>query len=309
MNQRKNHMTDCAMNKFHILVLADIHGNIKAVSRILSMIQKLNLRIDLIIIAGDLPETTPIRLILQYILTHGNLSKTKYTRWVYKEHGRQKFVQNQIKSVKTVLSLLGSLEIPIIYVPGNVDCYEVQQFLRTWSSSKLFFLTTKAIHIGSLRILGFGGSLFSPDRYKQPLCDMEFLPHDFSTRLKPLYKLSKTSNSTSFDILISHEPPAFRYNTTIGEITGGSASISKFIDHMKPKIVIFGHYHELPLIKRKNKIIYVNPGPLTCYYFALLQIEKNFIHVSLKKINPVRFDFKNMIYSYRSTIVRDFRFV
>ncbi|MFX1284280.1 MAG: metallophosphoesterase [Promethearchaeota archaeon] len=296
------------MSTFRILVLADIHGNVKAVTKIISIIHKRNLRIDLIVIAGDLPETTPIRLMLQYILTHGNLSKTKYTRWVYKEQGRQKFVQIQIKSIKTILSLLSSLDVPIIYVPGNVDSYEVQQILSTWPSSELIFLAAEITQIGPLRILGFGGSLFSPDRYKQPLCDMEFYSHDFSTRLKPLYRLSKTTESNTIDVLISHEPPAFHYNTTIGDITGGSSSISKFINHIKPKIVIFGHYHELPLIKKANNIIYINPGPLTCYHFALLDIEKKHIHVSLKKMNPVRFDYKNMIYSYRSINIRNLAF-
>lgn len=299
------------MSIFRILVLADIHGNVRAVTKILSVIQKQNLRIDLILIAGDLPETTPVRLMLQYIISHGNLSKSKYTKWVYKERGRPQFVQNQIKSIKTTLTLLSSLEVPIVYVPGNVDSHEVQEFIKNWSASEIYFLTATALQIGSFRILGYGGSQFSPKRYKEPLCDMEFYPHDFLSRLEPLFKLSKQKKPSIYDILITHEPPAFRYNTANGIITGGSISISKLINHIKPKFTIFGHYHELPIVKKGIHTVYVNPGPFTCYYFALIDIEENSIQVSLKKMNPVRLDLKNIIYGYRllrTNIKRDLRF-
>ena len=53
---------------FRILILADIHGNIQAVSKLLSIIKRGQWVIDLVLIAGDLPETTPIGLMLQYIL-------------------------------------------------------------------------------------------------------------------------------------------------------------------------------------------------------------------------------------------------
>ncbi len=299
------------MNIFRILVLADVHGNINAVSKILSVIQKQSLRIDLILIAGDLPETTPILLIIQYIITHGNLSKSKYTRWVYKGRGRPQFVQNQIKSVKMALTLLGSLEVPIVYVPGNVDCYEVQQLIKNWSASEVYFLTATTLKLGSLRILGCGGSKFSPNRYAEPLCDMEFDSNDFLTRLKPLYEISKNTKTPTFDVLITHESPAFRYNTANGAISGGSASITKLINHIKPKLTIFGHYHEFAMIKKGNNTVYINPGPLTCYHFALINIEENRVKVSLKKMNPLRTDFKNIIYGYRlfsTNFNQDFRF-
>ena len=73
---------------YRILILADIHGNTKAVSKLLSIVKKEQWLIDLVLIAGDLPETTPIGLMIQYILFHWNLSKSKYTKWVYKEGGR-----------------------------------------------------------------------------------------------------------------------------------------------------------------------------------------------------------------------------
>lgn len=288
------------MDNYRILVLADIHGNIRAVNKILSLIKKQSLEIDLILIAGDLPETTPIRLMLRYIITHGNLSKSKYTRWVYKERGRSQFVQNQIYSVKNVLTLLSSLEVPIVYVPGNVDSHEVQQIFLNWSATDVYFLTASEVKIGSLRVLGLGGSQFTPERYPEPLCDMEFYPQDFITFQKPLYKVFNSKKTAHYiDILLTHESPAFRYTSTSGVNTGGSTSISEIINHINPKLTVFGHYHELSLLRKGDHTIYVNPGPLTCYYFAFLNVGEKSVHVSLKKMNPKILDIKNMIYGYR----------
>ena len=286
---------------FRILILADIHGNIQAVSKLLSIIKKEQWLIDLVLIAGDLPETTPIGLMVHYILSHWNLSKSKYTKWVYKERGRNLFVKRQIKSIKTILTLLETLKAPIIYVPGNVDSFEAQQIVKTWLSSEVHFLNANEIRLGSLHIWGAGGSEFSPKRYKEPLCDMEFYPNDFSSLLDPLFQITPNMNSTAFNILLTHEPPAFYYDTTKGWINGGSGQITKLIHHLIPKLVIFGHYHEYPLVKTQNEIIFINPGPLTRYYFALADIKDDLVKIGIKKMNPVAWDFKNIIYSKRFT--------
>ncbi|MFX0015667.1 MAG: metallophosphoesterase [Promethearchaeota archaeon] len=284
---------------YRILVLADIHGNTKAVSKLLTTIQESKIKVDLILIAGDLPETTPIRLILQYILTHGNLSKRKYTHWVYKGRGRKQFVHAQIKSVKTILTLLGSLKAPIVYIPGNVDSYEVQRLLKTWPNTKISFLCTTRKKFSNLQIAGYGGSEFIPIQYNIPLCDMEFHPNDFYSRLKPILRKKRDIKKSTVDILVTHEAPAFQYEIEGKIRKGGSTSISKLINHMKPRISIFGHYHELPTIKKWKNTIYLNPGPLTCYYFSLIDIEGSRVRVSSKKMIPVRNDYKNIIYYYR----------
>ena len=171
----------------HVLILADIHGNNHAISKLISTINKEKWALDLILIAGDLPETTPIGLMLQYILSHGNLSKTRYTEWVYKGGGRNLFINRQIKSIKTILNLLSSLEVPIVYVPGNVDSYEAQKVIRTWVTSEVHFLNAETVKLGSIQIWGYGGSEFTPKRYSEPLCDMEFYRKDFSIQMKPLF--------------------------------------------------------------------------------------------------------------------------
>ncbi|MFW9905992.1 MAG: metallophosphoesterase [Candidatus Thorarchaeota archaeon] len=283
----------------HILILADIHGNSQAVSKLISIIKKENWSIDLILIAGDLPVTTPIGLMLQYIFSHGNLSKTKYTEWVYKGKGRNFFINRQIKSVKIILTLLSSLEVPIVYVPGNIDCYEAQQVIKTWVNSEVHFLNAEVIKLGSIQIWGYGGSEFTPKRYSEPLCDMEFFPEDFSSQMKPLFSKRPDTIASTFNILLTHEPPAFFYKTAKGSISGGSGELTKLIRYLKPNLVVFGHYHEFPLIKTQNNITLINPGPLTRYHFARVDIEENLTTISIKRMKPIAWDFKNIIYCNR----------
>lgn len=292
---------------FRILILADIHGNTQAVAKLLSIVKKERWLIDLVLIAGDLPETTPIGLMLQYIISHWNLSKSKYTRWVYEEGGRNLFVKRQIESVRTILTLLGSLKVPIVYVPGNVDSFEAQHIIKTFLASEVYFLNATGIQLGSLQIWGYGGTIFSPKRYKEPLCDMEFYPNDFASQLDPLFKI-KPNKSSTYNILLTHEPPAFYYKTARGIINGGSSELTKLINFLKPNLTVFGHYHEFPLIKSQNNTIFLNPGPLTRYYFALADINEDLVKIGIKKMNPVRWDFKNIIYTRFSQHYKKIRF-
>jgi len=64
-----------------ILTLADIHGNKNACAKLVSLMQEKETIIDLIIIAGDLPATTSLPVMVRYMLTHPlkALSKKGYT--------------------------------------------------------------------------------------------------------------------------------------------------------------------------------------------------------------------------------------
>ncbi len=287
------------MNIFRILALADIHGNIKALKSLISILTKQQMKIDLIIIAGDLPLTTPVRLMLRFILNHASLSKKEYTKWVYKGNGRTSFVNEQIKSVSTILNLFNPILAPIVYVSGNVDSFEAQNMLKNYSNSKIYFLDSNEIIFGSLRIRGIGGSLPSSKRSDSPLCDMEFNDNDFSNRIAPILE-SEVKEDSFIDILVTHEPPAFNYSDPEKNIRGGSSAITKLITRMRPNLVIFGHYHEYPLLKQEpKKVTYLNPGPLACYYYSLIEINNRNLEISLKRMNPSKIDPINIIYSKR----------
>ncbi len=252
-------------------------------------------------IAGDLPATTPPLLMGQYMLTHPfrALSKNNYTRWVYKQEGRAKFVFYQTKSVEKILTILVSLEIPIVYTPGNVDCIEVLNLIEKWDLNKVYLLNSSSMNIGPVEIFGFGGSEFVPKKYSEPLCEMEFTPKVFRKKIQVLLRREKKPSNSGIKILLTHEPPRFNFKFLGKQINGGSRSINNIIRELQPKISIFGHYHEFPIIKKESKTVIVNPGPLACYNFGIIEIYHKKLRFELKKLHPMKFDSTNIIYRYR----------
>ena len=288
--------------KLRILTLADIHGNIKALRKLLDHLIDKDEKIDLIIISGDMPLTTPIRFMLRFILTHTSLSKEKYTEWVYKGKGHKAFVEMQKKSIVKILDLLKIIKAPIVYVPGNVDTFESQELLKKWNESEIHFLDLKEIKLKSLRIFGVGGSLHSPERSKIPLCDMEFSNYDFEERVESAMEIYETK-TPKVDIIVTHEAPAFSYNTISSKRNGGSSKLTEIITKMKPKLVIFGHFHEFPLLtKDRNDVIYINPGPLANYKYAIIDLDEKIIKPSLRRLSTPRFDPIRIIYSNRTNL-------
>ena len=287
------------MISFRILTLADIHGNINACTKLVTLLQEKRVIIDLIIIAGDLPATTSLPVMARYMLTHPlkALSKKGYTKWVYKGRGRNFFVQKQIESTRAVLHLLEKLQAPIVYITGNVDSYEVLKVINNWKTSKIHFLDSNSINIDFLTIWGTGGAL-AIKQARESVSDHEFSAKNFDKRWSPILK----NSLNNFDILVSHEPPAFELFSEGQFLKGGSKSISEIIEKKMPRLVIFGHYHELATFKRISNTNYVNPGPLASYYYALIEITKETIKVSHNKLQPSKLDSTKIIYQNRSPI-------
>ncbi|MHA2113110.1 MAG: metallophosphoesterase family protein [Candidatus Hodarchaeales archaeon] len=287
------------MISFRILTLADIHGNINACTKLVTLLLEKKVIIDLIIIAGDLPATTSLPVMARYMLTHPlkALSKKSYIKWVYKGRGRNFFVQKQIESARAVLHLLEKLKAPIVYITGNVDSKEVLKVITNWKTSQIHFLDSNSVNIDFLTIWGTGGAL-AIDQAQAPISDHEFTAKDFSKRWVPIL----TRSSNKFDILVSHEPPAFELWSEGQYLKGGSKSISEVIEKKMPRLVIFGHFHELAIFKRKSNTNYVNPGPLASYHYALIEITKETIKVSHNKLQPSKLDSTKIIYRNRSPI-------
>ena len=285
------------MISFRILTLADIHGNKKACNRLVAYLQKHKVIIDLIIVAGDLPATTSLPVMAKYMLTHPlkALSKKGYTKWVYKGGGRKFFVQKQIESSRVVLELLGQLKAPIVYINGNVDSYEVLTEIKNWNNTKIHFLDSSSVNIEFLTIWGTGGALVI-DQEQVPVSDHEFSSEDFNKRLNIILNQSKDK----FDILITHEPPAFEFLSEKLELKGGSARISEIIKKKTPRLVIFGHFHELAVAKQVSDTTYVNPGSLATYHYALIEITREIIEVSINKLQSSKLDSTRIIYQNRS---------
>ena len=305
------------MKGFQILALTDIHGNVKATRSLVKHLNKYSYNIDLIIIAGDLPATTSLPVMVHYMIKHplNALSKKNYTHWVYKSKGRKSFVSKQISSIKKVLNLLSSLKIPIIYIPGNVDSYEAVKFIRHWKKTKINVLDSNSYEWLGMKIIGTGGAIIPP-YYSEPICDHEYHEVDYAEKWDRVIEgtsFSSEGKVKNVDILLTHEPPQFEVEFNDKNVTkGGSQRVSEIVKKTNPKLVIFGHYHEFSLTKNVKEVTYVNPGPLACYYFAFINITPEKVEVSLNELPPAKLDSINKIYSKRTAknvFYRSVRFV
>ena len=249
------------MTQFRFLVLSDIHGNNKAVTKLVKHVLKNKITINMILISGDLPITTPNRLMLDYIRRNRNLSKIGYTKWVYKGKGREEFIRHQITSVTKIFTQLTKLDSPIIYIPGNVDSYEVQKFINDFNTENITLIDGTSKKILGLNFIGVGGTIMAKNPFNIPLCDMEYNENQFSSKIRTT-ELIEGNEPT---ILISHEAPKFIFTTQHKkDFIGGSGALTRFIEEVKPNIVIFGHFHEFSLKLKHEEKIYLNPGPLAC---------------------------------------------
>ena len=286
---------------FQILALADLHGNTCATQKVIDYLILENIQISLIVIVGDLPATTSAPIMLEYMIKHPlrALSKKGYTKWVYKGKGRKKFVKKQVESVKKILKSLSYLKVPIVYIPGNVDSHEALNVIRGWQDTIVHVLDSHPFKIKNLSIAGIGGAIL-PFNQSEPLCDHEYFEKIYDQKWKTLLK-NMGEESLNIDIVVSHEPPKFTamQNNEI-VLKGGSKAVSGVINDKNPRLVIFGHFHELQMIKKYDRITYVNPGPLACYQFAIIDIKAENIGGSIINLPPMKFDNTNMIYKRRT---------
>lgn len=290
---------------FHILILADIHGNLKATKELVKTLRAENKVIDLIIIAGDLPATTSLSVMALYMLTHPfqALSKRNYTEWVYKGWGRKFFIQKQIKSSNAILNVLSELKASIIYIPGNVDTYDLIEKIKNQNRKKVEIISSGFLKEDKYLVIGEGGAMIH-SLHGEPLCDHEYSEKEYSNKWENTikrFKIEIISESTEKNtILVSHEPPRLEVLSQEKNFIIGSGAVSSAIQTVIPKLAIFGHFHEFSFVKKVDNTTYINPGPLACYYYALVTINGTVIDCSLKRLQPAKFDSINKIYNKRT---------
>lgn len=300
--------------KYNFLILADLHGNIKALKSILNSIDIKN--IDALLIAGDLPVTTPKSLIIHYAITHGNLNREGYSNWVYKGKGRRVFVKKQLESIYEIEKILKNLDKKILYVPGNVDTIEAINYLK---ESKIITLVNNPelnnkISVNEkIDVIGIGSSLI---HIGEGICDGELTEKEYNDNLA---RITEYIEENSPSIILSHEPPYFEKNQKIKtqrgkkglykyefKKEGGSLALLELIRIKKPLLVVSGHYHEYFGSTKINSIDCINPGCAAIYQYATVNIE--FKDNSVKSIDikyyiakKKKLDFISTMYGQRDS--------
>ncbi|MFW9997990.1 MAG: metallophosphoesterase [Candidatus Odinarchaeota archaeon] len=282
------------------LLLADIHGNIKALKKAVSS----EPQADYVIIAGDLPLTTPFSLILTFALLSRSLDRERYSYWVYRQN-RERFVKFQRQSVSKALDFLAKQDKEVIYVTGNVECRETGKLFA--DHSWLQVIDNRCVKIGDYWWAGIPGSLI---HIKQGICDREFGESEMARQCKSVALQAAGKKDL---ILVTHEPPFFtsqetarlkkkkqRYSYHFKQ-AGGSKHVTELIDQLRPLFVVNGHYHEYPGHRHVHGTSVINPGCLANYRYALVYKDGKRMKTVFRHLRQRGFDFIRWIYSQRNS--------
>jgi len=143
-----------------------------------------------------------------------------------------------------ILKKLNKLNIEVLVIPGNhEDTKSIEHYAKNLKNIRN--MHKKTFEKEDITFLGYGGGGFSQK------------DKDFEKWSKKYIKLKDKKT-----VLITHGPS---YKSGIDKIHHedvGNKSYTKFIDKIKPILVISGHLHENAKKHFKIKgILYQNPGP------------------------------------------------
>ena len=264
------------------LLLSDVHGNVDGIKRVHRAWYNQKHKFDAIIISGDFPVTTPLSLVLSYMIKQHNLSRLGYSTKVYKEELRKRFIDFQINSIDSMMKYLLAFDLPIMFIPGNIETRESVQYLRKNYPSTIYLDDGYVKFQDKINIFGLGGSL----DHHGVVCDHEFSKSYYTSKCHVMAQKLHSLDRNDPLIFLFHEPPYFtlakndiekmqRKAKKRGysyEFTdkAGSKDFYNLITEFKPRLAINGHFHEYQgIIKTENTVI-INPGALATYNYGII---------------------------------------
>jgi len=205
------------------MILSDFHGHREAFLKAASEAKRL--RVELILICGD-------------ITNFGH-----------------------VKQAKSLLEPLTSLNLPLLYVPGNCD---LSSFFED-NIEKAQNLHASCVRIKDYAFIGVGGT---PSSYLNT--PLEFPENWIMESLNTAFAMCSSEKKL---IVLSHNPPA---NTKIDLASMnrhiGSQSVRRFVEEKKPLAAFCGHVHEALGIDWIGGTLVANPGPAKKGDYALAEI-------------------------------------
>jgi Icc-related predicted phosphoesterase len=145
--------------------------------------------------------------------------------------------------------LVSTLNVPLLYVPGNHDA-SLKRADTTWMSLEQDVpvpgpegcenVDGRVTEVHGLRVAGLGGSLRyrpGPNQYTQAQMRWRAINLEFRIRLKRV-----RSGHRKFDVLVTHAPP---FGVTPAEDAAhvGFVAFSRIIQGLHPVLLVHGHVH------------------------------------------------------------------
>jgi len=178
-----------------------------------------------------------------------------------------------LEESRRLLNMLSDPAYPVLFVPGNCDPPSLSDF---GGRERLKNIHGTTCRFGDTCFGGVGGAPPSPFDTPFELSDQKIL--------QILESLSPSFSTCSRSILVSHPPPfGTSLDCTRSGQHVGSSSVRRYIEDMKPVLVLCGHIHESKGVDRLGDSVLVNPGAARDGFYAIADLvdDNNDIEVSL----------------------------
>ncbi len=145
-----------------------------------------------------------------------------------------------------ILYELSTLNIPLFLIHGN---HETRQFAEAESKNfkNAVFIHKKAVVKENILFLGWGGGGFATS-------DKELDSYS------PVFRKAISKNKGKKIVIVMHGPPYKMLDWVYGRNVG-CRSRAKFVNEVKPDLIICGHVHECAgKTAKAGKITIINPG-------------------------------------------------
>lgn len=213
-----------------ILQISDVHGSRRAASSASELAKREG--VELIVLAGD-------------VTTFGTIDE-----------------------VRSLLGVLSSSGIRVVYVPGNCDPPELLR--GDVGLEGVTNVHGRTVTVGGLRIGGVGGGLAGGPRSWIDLTEQQ------------IREVLETIGRV--DLLVSHTPP---HGTSADALWGahvGSLTVRDYCERSGPLAVSCGHIHEARSVSRLGRTTVVNAGPAKSGNAALLEISGQDVRAELIRL-------------------------
>jgi Icc-related predicted phosphoesterase len=166
------------------------------------------------------------------------------------------------ETAKRHLTELAEADVPLFFVPGNMDSPDLASWPGTESVRPLH---GKSAKVGAVFLVGLGGS--PPGPFPTPFQ----ISDERAARLLEQAVVEFKGGSL---VLVSHCPPQ---NTKLDLVPSGehagSMAVRHFVEKFKPALVVSGHIHEAKGVDSIGETVLVNTGPAHRGDYAEIRLE------------------------------------
>jgi Icc-related predicted phosphoesterase len=164
------------------------------------------------------------------------------------------------------------LAATLLGVAGNMDSPAIDARLEDLGVS----VNARGVHVGDVGIFGVSAAPFSPLHTPYELADDEL-----SSRAEAGFAAVRGAPVTIF---CPHAPPL---DTACDRLRDGrhvgSAAIRAFVERAQPSLVLCGHIHESRGEDTIGGSRIVNPGPVGAGHYAVVDVDRSELTVSLDR--------------------------